>query len=80
MDEKRISKINELFESASEDVFNKTVNQYEEEIEIDKSLIVTDRDFFEYVEKRIEALRAHNERYTEMLVKRAIYLCLNEKD
>lgn len=62
----------ETFEKIADQVFEKSLKQYEKDRDIDKSLIVTDKDFFDFVEKRVEAVRAHNERYTTELVKRII--------
>ncbi|MBO1514304.1 hypothetical protein [Metabacillus bambusae] len=57
------------FEMISDHAFRKVSPKYEEEIKVDTSKIVSDADFFNYVDKRIESARAHNERYTDELVK-----------
>jgi hypothetical protein len=67
------------FEMIADHAFRKVNTQYESEIDFDTSKITSDEDFFEYVEKRVEAVRAHNERFTTELVKGVISFYENKK-
>lgn len=58
-----------VFNVIADTAFNKVLSTYESENDIDTSNIKSDEDFFEYVNKRIESVRAHNERYTDELVR-----------
>lgn len=62
----------ETFEHIANRVYKKSIEQYEKESSYDTSKILTDRDFIEFVEKKINAAMAHNERYTGNLVKAII--------
>lgn len=68
-----------IFEMIANHAFRKIQSQYEKETKFDTSKITSDADFFEYVEKRIEETRAHNERYTDELVKGIINFYENRK-
>lgn len=74
MNNKRIEKLSNMIEKVADDVHKRSIDQYEKDIAIDISTIKTDEDFFKYVDQRIEALRAHNERYTTNLAKRMFML------
>lgn len=60
------------FEMIADQVFERSNKQYEKDIAVDTSQIKSNEDFFKYIDKRVEAVRAHNERYTSELVKRVI--------
>lgn len=57
------------FNMIADRAFRESYRQYERDTQFDKSKIVSDEDFFVFVEKKIEAMRAHNERYTTALIK-----------
>ena len=61
---------NEEFERIADDVFSRLIEQYNKESEANKALVITEADFLKYVDLRMEALRAHNERFTTELVRR----------
>lgn len=60
------------FEMIADQVFERSHKQYKKDIEVDTSQIKSNEDFFNYVDRRVEAVRAHNERYTSELVERVI--------
>lgn len=60
------------FELIADRAFEASIKQYDKEKAVDTSQIKSNEDFFEYIDKRIEAVRAHNERYTSELVKSVI--------
>lgn len=58
-----------VFDSIANRAFQKVHPQYEIETDVDISQIKSDEDFFAYVEKRIEIVRSHGERYADELAK-----------
>lgn len=68
-----------VFDAIADHAFLKVKMQYEKESKFDKSKIKTDEEFFEFVEKRIEAVRAHGERYASELAKGLINFYENRK-
>ncbi|MBT2603780.1 hypothetical protein J7E55_12205 [Bacillus sp. ISL-53] len=62
----------EIYESIAERVYQKSLEQYEKDTKIDTSEIFSSEQFFEYVDHKVKSAMAHNERYTENLVKAVI--------
>jgi hypothetical protein len=67
------------FEIISNHAFRKVISKYEQDIDIDTSNIISNNDFFKYVDKRIEGVRAHCERYTHELAMGLINFYENKK-
>lgn len=70
----------EVFNKIADHAFRKVLKQYEHESEFDKTKIKTDKEFFDFVGKQIAAVKAHNERYTDELVKGIINFYENKNN
>lgn len=67
-----LSMSDETLEKIADRIYQRSIKQYEEDTDIDTSEIFSTDQFFEYVDKVINAAMAHNERYTEGLVREII--------
>lgn len=62
------------FDTIADEVFGQLIEQYNHESLANKNAVITETDFLKYVDLRMEALRAHSERYATELVRRLFEL------
>lgn len=71
--------LDETFEKIADKIFEESLRQYEKDIDIDTSKIKSNEEFFVYIDQRMEALRAHNERFTSNLIKSMVRYLKNQE-
>mgnify|MGYP001262158689 CR=1 FL=1 len=67
-----MSRDRELFERIADDVFKRVIDQFEKDLAEHDPVIITEKDLLNYIDQRINIVRAHLERYSTELVWRAI--------
>lgn len=60
------------FERIADEAFERSMVQYNKDIDIDTSQHISYEDFYKYLNTRMEAMRAHMERYTAELIRRSL--------
>lgn len=63
----------ETFEKMTKQVFEKSIEQFDKDTDQDPTEVFSNQDLFNYIDKQINAIGAHNERFTEELVKKVIH-------
>mgnify|MGYP001163426393 CR=1 FL=1 len=67
-----MSKDRELFEKIADDVFRRSIEQLEKDLAEHDPVIITEKDLLNYIDQRLNIMRAHLERYATELVWRSI--------
>lgn len=63
----------DFFDKLADDVFKRSIELYEKDINTHDPLIITEQDLEKYIDHRLDILRAHQERYTTELIWRALH-------